>query len=139
MANTQLSGMRGVYLVAAELVGHGFVVSVTSRSAAGADLLVTTPDVRHAWSVQVKATIKPTSGAEATYFLLGREARTLRAPSHLYVFVSVRRQGTMFYVVPSRIVARHVRVTPRRKSTWYAWVKQDRYRDAWRLFGRPER
>ena len=41
MANkTQLSGMRGVYLVAAELVGHGFVVSVTSRSAAGADLLV---------------------------------------------------------------------------------------------------
>ena len=41
MANkSQLSGMRGVYLVAAELVARGFIVSVTSRSAAGADLLV---------------------------------------------------------------------------------------------------
>ncbi len=71
---TQLSGMRGVYLVAAELVGHGFIVSVTSRSAAGADLLIMTPDVRRAWSVQVKATVKPTVRAHARYFLLGREA-----------------------------------------------------------------
>ena len=29
---TQLSGMRGVYLVAAELVARGFIVSVTSAS-----------------------------------------------------------------------------------------------------------
>src|SRR2546428_14113896 len=131
MATTsQLSGMRGVYLVAAELVGHSFVVSVTSRSAAGADLLVTTPDVRRAWSVQVKATVKPTVRAHARYFLLGREAHQLRAPSRVYVFVSIRREGAQFYVVPSRVVARHVRVSPRPTSTWYAWVKQERYRDA---------
>jgi len=131
---TQLSGMRGVYLVAAELVGHGFIVSVTSRSAAGADLLVTTPDVRRAWSAQVKATVKPTVRAHARYFLLGREAHELRAPSHVYVFVSIRREGAQFFVVPSRIVARNVRVHKRRRSTWYAWVKKDRYRDAWHLF-----
>ena len=132
MANkTQLSGMRGVYLVAAELVGHGFVVSVTSRSAAGADLLVTDDTCAQAWSVQVKATPKPT-----TYWLLGPKARQLKAPSHVYVFVARMGGQPEFYVVPSRVVAKHVRVSRRPKSTWYAWVKQDRYRDAWHLFAR---
>jgi hypothetical protein len=42
MATTgQMTGMRGVYLVAAELTRLGFIVSPTSRSARGADLLVT--------------------------------------------------------------------------------------------------
>ena len=125
---SQMSGMRGVYLVAAELVGHGFVVSVTSRSAAGADLLVTTPDVHRAWSVQVKATPKPT-----TYWLLGPNARQLTARSHVYVFVSGRADRFEFYVVPSRVVAKNVRVVRRRASTWYSFVKQERYRDAWHL------
>lgn len=35
----QMTGMLGVYLVAAELSRLGFIVSPTSRSAAGADLL----------------------------------------------------------------------------------------------------
>src|SRR2546422_6363184 len=91
------SGMRGVYLVAAELVGHGFVVSVTSRSAAGADLLVTDDTCAQAWSVQVKATPKPT-----TYWLLGPRARQLKAPSHVYVFVARMGGQPEFYVVPSR-------------------------------------
>ncbi len=34
------TGMQGVYLVAAELTHLGFIVSVTSRSTRGADLLV---------------------------------------------------------------------------------------------------
>jgi hypothetical protein len=33
----QMTGMLGVYLVAAELSKHGFIVSPTSRSAAGED------------------------------------------------------------------------------------------------------
>src|SRR5258707_2099746 len=98
MANkSQLSGMRGVYLVAAELVARGFIVSVTSRSAAGADLPVTDDTCARAWSVQVKATDKPTVRAHATYRLL------------VYVFVSLRRDGAQFYVVPSRVVANQVR------------------------------
>jgi hypothetical protein len=36
MAPTQLTGMTGVYLAAAELSHRGFVVSPTSRSAKGA-------------------------------------------------------------------------------------------------------
>ena len=37
----QLTGMRGVYLVAAELSRLGFIASPTSRSAIGADILAT--------------------------------------------------------------------------------------------------
>ena len=42
MASTgQMTGMRGVYLVAAELCRYGLIVSPTSRSAIGADILAT--------------------------------------------------------------------------------------------------
>ena len=37
----QLTGMRGVYLVAAELSRLGLIASPTSRSAIGADILAT--------------------------------------------------------------------------------------------------
>ena len=129
----QQSGMHGVYLVAAELVAHGFVVSVTSRSAAGADLLVTDDACARAWSVQVKATIKPSVRSHGDYWLLNREAQHLRAASHVYVFVSVRDDESAFYVVPSRVVATNVRVQRWGAFTRYSWVKQERYRDAWHL------
>jgi DNA invertase Pin-like site-specific DNA recombinase len=53
-----MTGMLGVYLVAAELSKLGFIVSPTSRSAAGADLLVTDQKCCKAWSVQVKTQMK---------------------------------------------------------------------------------
>ena len=78
----QQSGMRGVYLAAAELVGQGFIVSVTSRGA-GADLLLTDEACARAWSVQVKATIKPTVRSHGNYWILnGPEAKHRRAASH---------------------------------------------------------
>jgi len=42
----QTTGMLGVYLVAAELSRRGFTVSPASRSARGADLLVTDEECR---------------------------------------------------------------------------------------------
>jgi len=50
----QLTGMTGVYLVAAELSKRGFIASPTSRSAQGADLLVTDTDCKRSFAVQVK-------------------------------------------------------------------------------------
>jgi hypothetical protein len=50
----QMTGMLGVYLVAAELSRLDFIVSPTSRSAAGADLMVTDQKCQKTWSVQVK-------------------------------------------------------------------------------------
>ncbi len=67
MASKQQTGMRGVYLVAAELASRDFVVSPTSRSAIGADLLVTDHTCRRAHSVQVKTNARP-----ATFWLLSR-------------------------------------------------------------------
>jgi hypothetical protein len=64
MATTgQMTGMRGVYLVAAELTRLGFIVSPTSRSARGADLLVTDQECQKAWSVQVKTKSEPASNS----------------------------------------------------------------------------
>ena len=98
-----------------------------------ADLLVTDERCAQAWSVQVKATIQPAVRSHGNYWLLNREAKDLRARSHVYVFVSGRADRFEFYVVPSRVVAKNVRVVRRRASTWYSWVKQKRYRDAWHL------
>ena len=90
MATTgQMTGMRGVYLVAAELTRLGFIVSPTSRSARGADLLVTDQECQKAWSVQVKTNQKPASN-----WLVNKHALTLKSDNHVYglhyVFVNLR-------------------------------------------------
>jgi hypothetical protein len=73
-----MTGMLGVYLVAAELSKLGFIVSPTSRSAAGADLLVTDQECQKAWSVQVKTNRKAIS-----YWLVGERARHIKSDSHV--------------------------------------------------------
>src|ERR1700733_783754 len=100
----QMTGMLGVYLVAAELSKRGFIVSPTSRSAAGADLLVTDQACQKAWSVQVKS-----NSGRANFWLLGAHAKRLKSESHVYVFVSDARGGKPEYIVaPSSHVAAKV-------------------------------
>jgi hypothetical protein len=64
--------MLGVYLTAAELTYRGFIVSPTSRSTYGADLLVTDQKCRRAWSVQVK-----TKNTKNKYWLLNAPLQNL--------------------------------------------------------------
>jgi hypothetical protein len=85
----QMSGMRGVYLAAAELARQGWIVSPTSRGAAGADILMTTHDCNHAYSVQVK-----TDTTNRTWFLLGSRAKSIKSDSHIYVLVQIRKKRT---------------------------------------------
>src|SRR3989337_268872 len=96
----QQTGMRGVYLVAAELAKRGFIASPTSRSAAGADILVTDRTCNRAYSIQVK-----TNARTFDFWLLSRHARELISPTHLYVLVNLRsRRGVEeqeFFIVPS--------------------------------------
>ena len=73
-SKAQISGMRGVFLVAAELARIGLIVSPTSRSARGVDLLVTSADGTRAFSVEVKsatvakrATARPQLGHDRGY------------------------------------------------------------------------
>src|SRR5438552_7833097 len=104
MSKHQQTGMRGVYLVAAELAARGLIASPTSRSAAGADLLVTDQNCVNAFSVQVKTNSKPTG-----FWLVGLKALSLSSRSHVYVFVNIQpRTGRHdFFVVPSKFVAQH--------------------------------
>ena len=134
-SKTQMTGMLGVYLTAAELVKLGFIVSPTSRSALGADLLVTDQRCQKSWSVQVK-----TGCATVSFWLMSKDARHLQSPSHIYVFVYLPKKGEpRFYVVPSRVVASAIRLSPRRStgSVWHWYKRDERYRDKWKLFGNP--
>ncbi|HEX3674185.1 MAG TPA: hypothetical protein VHU87_07905 [Rhizomicrobium sp.] len=127
----QMTGMLGVYLTAAELIRRGFIVSPTSRSAMGADLLVTDQECKKAWSVQVK-----TNGRNVNFWLTGKKAHKLISRSHVYVFVNAP-QGEdarpRFYVVPSGIVARNVKGPP-----WYPYYRNEHYEGKWSVFGDPK-
>lgn len=133
----QMTGMLGVYLTAVELTKRGFIVSPTSRSALGADLLVTDRECVKAWSVQVK-----TNASSANFWLTSEKAKTLSSKSHVYVFVNARKDKgePEFYVVPSRVVAKAIKTTPPRStgSIWHSYWKNEQYRDAWKkVFGEP--
>ena len=131
---TMMTGMQGVFLVAAELSYRGFVVSPTSRSAIGADLLVTDQRCRKAWSVQVK-----TNRVRAVGWLVSKGAEDISSDSHIYVFVKLQKDGQLrpdFYVVPSDVVARNML-----RGEWRAFrtkpADRERYKEAWRVFGDP--
>lgn len=131
------TGMQGVYQVAAELTHLGFIVSVTSRSAFGADLLVTDQQCRQAWSVQVK-----TNHQRMSFWLLSKHAKEIKSPSHIYVFVTLKQnQRPEFHVVPSEIVAEHVYVQESKSGTWYSFDRTNTKQDSegWEVFGNPGR
>jgi hypothetical protein len=98
-------GMLGVHLAAAELIRRGFIVAPTSRGASGADLLVTDSSCQKTWSVQVKAKAAKT----CDQWIVGKFVKATASPSLVYVFVSFQDDQPEFLVVPSRIVAKHVR------------------------------
>jgi hypothetical protein len=120
--------------VAAELSKLGFIVSPTSRSAAGADLLVTDQKCQKAWSVQVK-----TNRKAINYWLVGERARHIKSDSHVYVFVNLEGKDCPEYlVVPSNHVAAKVeKYAPKGGSVWYTFRKADRPSDTkgWEAFG----
>jgi hypothetical protein len=138
MASTgQMTGMRGVYLVAAELSRLGLIASPTSRSAIGADVLVTDHLCSRSFSVQVK-----TNAKTFNFWLVGKKAQEMVAPTHIYVFVNLRakKEGEVieFYVVPSSIVAKKTRYGKAKTtgSEWYSFYLEDalKFKDGWGIF-----
>ena len=139
MANLrQLTGMRGVYLVAAELSRIGLIVSPTSRGAAGADILATDPSCSKAFSVQVK-----TNASTFGFWLVGPKALEIKSRSHIYVFVNIRGKDAAekveYYVVPSSVVAKkthHGTSKTRKWSEWWEFRLESAkpYRDKWQVF-----
>ena len=132
-AKGQLTGMRGVYLVTSELSRRGLIASPTSRSAAGADILVTDQSCNYAYSVQVK-----TNARTFSFWLLSKKASEQVSRSHIYILVNIKSakgQETIdYYVVPSKIVAERMDTSPDKK--WYSiqLSRIDRYKDKWSKF-----
>lgn len=129
MVNRYQTGMHGVYLVAAELTGRGFIVSVTSRNAFGADLLVTRQGCEMTWSVQVK-----TNRQTPSFWLLNSHAQEMKYPSHIYVFVNLKEKDRPeYYIVKSEFVADNVCVQPTKSGTWYSFGRTDAipYLEGW--------
>ena len=134
MQSKQNTGMRGVFLVAAELSRFGYIVSPTSRSAYGADLLVTNRDCSKAYSVQVK-----TNARTFSHWLLNKNSKEMYSRSHIYVFVNLRKRGNLieYFVIPSKIVSNKMKIQERPKNTWY-WISYEdakSYENNWKIFG----
>lgn len=137
MANKgQMTGMLGVYLVAAELSRLGFIVSPTSRSAAGADLLVTNQTCQKTWSVQVK-----TNGGRANFWLVGAHAKKFKSDNHIYVFVNDARGKKPEFIVASssHVADKTVYQKSPKGSVWYSFSATDRPAkgEGWDIFGDP--
>lgn len=133
-SKAQMTGMLGTYLTAAELTFQGLIVSITSRNARGADLLVTTQDCSRAWSVQVKTNRKAVG-----FWLLSKHYSELSSATHIYVFVNLRGdEKPDYYVVPSKVVGRLGVTKPPRStgSTWYSFYRKDAaaFKDKWSVF-----
>ena len=142
--NGQLTGMRGVYMVAAELTRRGFIVSPTSRSAVGADLLVTDQKCKRAFSVQVK-----TNSKGSTFWLVGEKAKDIQSRSHIYVLVNICKdkeapdgEKFFYYIVPSKIIANKMtskQSASGKKSVFHSVSSFDigNYWGKWSVFGNP--
>ena len=131
----QLTGMRGVYLVAAELSKLGFIASPTSRSTIGADILATDRSCQKTYSVQVK-----TNARTFGFWLLNKRTSEQVSDYHIYVLVNIRKtkSGELidYFVVPSKVVAKKMVHEQAKNSDWYSIKLQavEDYRDNWSLF-----
>ena len=131
----QMTGMRGVYLVAAELSRLGFIVSPTSRSASGADLLVTDQKCKRTYSVQVK-----TNARTFNFWLIGNKANETVSETHVYVLVNIKNskkhgEEIEYFVVPSNYLSR----IGYHKGNW-PHIPREKildYQNDWAVFGRP--
>lgn len=129
-AQNMLTGMAGVYAVAAELSLRGFVVAVTSRNAPGVDLLAFSSDPKKTVGIQVKAN-KP-RGTQS-FWLLNKRAKEDTSDTLFYVFVNLKGPGqpAEYYVVPSGVVSRDMAFSRSKKGEWYSFARDPRYRDRW--------
>lgn len=133
----QLTGMRGVYLVASELCRVGLVASPTSRSAIGADILATDTACSRTFSVQVK-----TNARTFNFWLLNKKSRTLVSDSLIYILVNIRKtkdgERIEYFIVPSKIVSERMETAIQgpKQTEWHSISYSDveEYRDKWDIF-----
>lgn len=131
--NTQITGMRGVYSVAAELSARGYIVSVTSREAKAVDLMISDQSGRTQFGIQVKAI------TQSDFWGVG-DKPIPTSPSYFFVFVRFFDDRlppeTEYYIVPSED-AEEIRLSTqlkRKTDVRIAALRKGEYRDNWSVF-----
>ena len=106
-----LAGVSGEYYVAAELSRRGFIASISLRNTRGMDILATNQAGTRSVTIQVK-----TSQKKGANWLLNEKSESSASKTHFYVFVRLggTEERAEFHIVPSRVVARHVRKSHQR-------------------------
>lgn len=89
-----------------------------------------------------------TNAGRPAFWLLNKHCREAKSDTHIYVLVNLgeknphqKSEGPDFYVVPSRVLARHMHKTPprgRTRSIFYSIArnKVKTYEDKWDIFRR---
>lgn len=101
-----LAGVSGEYFVAAELSKRGYIASLTLRNTKGVDILCSSSDATKTVGIQVKTN----RGSERSW-ILNQKVESYFAPNLFYVFVNLHNNQKQpdFFIVPSRIVAKHAK------------------------------
>jgi hypothetical protein len=99
------TGAIGTYLVAAELVRQGFIVSALSQTAKGIDILAADPQMLRPLAIQVKTTKR-----KGRTWLLHQKSEAYTTPGLFYCFVTMPPGSVPeFFVVPAAVVAQVAR------------------------------
>jgi hypothetical protein len=134
------SGMRGVYLAAAELSRNSnLVVTVTARNGQGADILAYHTRNRRSFAIQVKTNTQGSRSVLRSFWLTGSKVLDL-APRKDFVWILVadhtveHNEPPEFWVVPDSLMLPAVR-RPEAKG-WPAVYRTDieQMADAWSIF-----
>lgn len=140
MANQQqfITGMTGVYSVAAELSSKGYIVTLTARNAPIVDMMVATPDLKKTFNVQVKSNKPKEMGGTQAYWLVNKEAREIVSPNLVYVFVNLKKKEKPdFYIVDSKSVAKDTELYTASSGERFYQFYRDAHancKDNWGLF-----
>ena len=119
-------GMAAVYYAAAELSERGYIVTTTARNAPKVDILVTTPDMKKTFNVQVKTTTH-------SYWII-KDAKKAVSPNFLYIFVKFKgKQKPDFYIVKSTKVARNINIYRSKNAVWPCFSPDEKDKDRWNL------
>lgn len=132
----QLTGMAGMYFVAAELSMRGYIVAPTSRNAQGVDLLVSNADGTIAIPIQVK-----TNSSSNKFWLLGEKCLHLKSENLFYILVNLKRPENEYFIVPNENIVEGIieekskkpRAETENPSVWYSFPlgKAAQYKDQW--------
>jgi hypothetical protein len=134
--NRQISGMMGVYYVAAELSKRGYTAVVTTRNTKSFDIVAVNEKTGATKAIEVKTCGVSTSDS---FWLLGKRDYEKRPSNFIYVFVKVFKDKLHdFYVAPADYVAANIQKEKASTgSIWYSISKTQlsHFKEKWGILG----